>query len=194
MTFRISGKNLAIGEALQDHARARITAAVSRYFDGPLAGHLVIETEGSGFRSDMTLHLPSGMTLQVDSRAHEPYPCCDQAVDKLERRLRRYKSRLRERHPASSIGNMPVMSDRTIEAPGDDHDEVSYSPVVVAETTKPLRPMSVAAAVSELDLSGAPVLIFRHSGTDHVNIVYRRLDGHIGWIDPNDGAASGGKA
>ena len=186
MTLRISGKNLAIGEALQDHVRTRITAAVSRYFDGPLTGHVVIETEGSGYRSDMTLHLSSGMTLQVDSRGHDPYPCFDQAADKLERRLRRYKSRLRDRHPASSVSTLPVMAERTIEPPGDDHDEGSYSPVIVAETSRPLQALSVAAAVSELDLSGAPVLVFRHSGSEQVNIVYRRSDGHIGWIDPTD--------
>ena len=185
MTLRISGKNLAIGEALQEHARNRVTAAVARYFDGAVTGHVVIETEGSGYRSDMTLHLPSGVTLQVDGRAHEPYPCFDQAADKLERRLRRYKSRLRERHPASSIGTLPLMAERTIEQPSQDEEEGGYNPVVVAETTTPLRPMSVAAAVSELDLSGAPVLVFRHSSTEQVNIVYRRRDGHIGWIDPS---------
>ncbi len=83
MTVRVSGKNLAIGEALQDHAQLRIAAAVGRYFDGPISGHVVIETEGSGYRSDMTLHLQSGLTLQVDGRAHDPYPCFDQAVEKL---------------------------------------------------------------------------------------------------------------
>ena len=190
MTVRVSGKNMAIGEALQDHARMRIAAAVDRYFAGPISGHVTIETEGSGYRSDMTLHLQSGVTLHVDGRAHDPYPCFDQAVDKLERRLRRYKSRLRDRHPASSIGNMPLMAERTIEQPSDDEEEgTDYAPVVVAETKTPLKPMSVAAAVSDLDLSGAPVLVFRHAGSGHVNIVYRRADGHIGWIDPADVAA-----
>jgi ribosomal subunit interface protein len=184
MTLRISGKNLAIGEALQEHARTRITAAVSRYFDAAVTGHVVIEAEGTGYRSDMTLHLPSGATMQVESRGYEPYPCFDQAMDKLERRLRRYKSRLRERHPASSVSTLPMITERTIEAPGDEPEEAGYSPTVVAESTKPLRSMSVAAAVSELDLSGAPVLIFRHSATGDVQVVYRRSDGHIGWIDP----------
>jgi ribosomal subunit interface protein len=186
MTLRVSGKNLDIGEALQDHARLRITAAVSRYFEGPITGHVTIETEGTGYRSDLTLHLASGATLQVDGRAHDPYPCFDQAADKLERRLRRYKSRLRERHPAAPGPASPLMPDRTIEQPDDEAVAADYSPVIVAETKKPLRVLSVAAAVSELDLTGAPVLVFRHSGSDHVNIVYRRSDGHIGWIDPYD--------
>jgi ribosomal subunit interface protein len=186
MTLRVSGKNLAIGEALQDHARTRITAAVARYFDGPITGHVTIETEGTGYRSDMTLHLASGTTLQVDGRGHDPYPCFDQAADKLERRLRRYKSRLRERHPTGGLAELPLMPDRTIEQPGDEPDGEDYSPVIVAETKRPLRALTVAAAVSELDMSGAPVLVFRHAGSDHVNIVYRRADGHIGWIDPYD--------
>ena len=187
MVLRVSGKNLSIGEALQDHARARITAAVGRYFDGPVTGHVTIETEGTAYRSDMTLHLASGMTLQVEGRAHEPYPCFDQAADKLERRLRRYKSRLRERHPMSVAAPiLPLMPDRTIEQPGEEPGPEDYSPVIVAETKTPLRALSVAAAVSELDMSGAPVVVFRHSGNDHVNVVYRRSDGHIGWIDPFD--------
>ena len=186
MTVRVSGKNLAIGEALQDHARTRIAAAVDRYFDGPISGHVTIETEGSGYRSDMTLHLQSGLTLHVDGRAHDPYPCFDQALEKLERRLRRYKSRLRDRHPTGGFANLPLMAERTIEQPTEDAEEVDYAPVVVAETKTPLKPMSVAAAVSNLDLSGAPVLVFRHAGNGHVNIVYRRADGHIGWIDPAD--------
>ncbi len=186
MTLRVSGKNLSIGEALQDHARTRITAAVGRYFDGPFTGHVIIETEGSGYRSDVTLHLTSGMTLQVEGRAHEPYPCFDQAADKLERRLRRYKSKLRERHPSGGAMTLSLMPDRTIEQPSDEPADEDYSPVIVAETKKPLRALTVAAAVSELDMSGVPVLVFRHSGTDHVNVVYRRGDGHIGWIDPFD--------
>ena len=190
MTVRVSGKNLAIGEALQEHARSRITAAVSRYFDGPLSGHATVETEGSGYRSDLTLHLQSGMTLHVDGRGHDPYPCVDQAIDKLERRLRRYKSRLRDRHPTGLSGTVPLMAERTIEQPTEDEEIVDYSPVVVAETKTPLKAMSVASAVSELDLRGAPVLVFRHASSGHVNIVYRRGDGHIGWIDPADAEAA----
>ena len=78
------------------------------------------------------------------------------------------------------------MAERTIAQPNDEDEMADYSPLVVAETKRPLRPMSVAVAVAELDLSGAPVLVFRHAGSDHVNIVYRRSDGHIGWIDPTD--------
>ena len=186
MTVRVSGKNLAIGEALQDHTRSRIAAAVNRYFDGPISGHAVIETEGSGYRSDLTLHLQSGVTLQVDGRAHDPYPCFDQAIDKLERRLRRYKSRLRDRHSVQGAGAVSQIAERTIEQPDSEDEALEYSPVIVAETTRLLKAMSVASAVSDLDLSGAPILVFRHAGTGHVNIVYRRGDGHIGWIDPGD--------
>lgn len=188
MTVRVSGKNMAIGEALQDHAREKIAAAVGRYFDGPVSGHVVIETEGSAYRSDMTLHLQSGMTLQVEGRAHDPYPCFDQALEKLERRLRRYKSRLRERHAVSHLGTLPLMAERTIEQPEGEEDDGEYNPVVVAESKRPLKELSVAAAVSDLDLSGAAVLVFRHAGSGHVNVIYRRSDGHIGWIDPTDAA------
>ena len=95
MTLRVSGKNLDIGEALRQHVLEKVEAMVARYFDGRVSGHVVMPREGSGYRSDCTLHLSSGVDLQAEGRAHEPYPCFDQAADKIERRLRRYKRRLK---------------------------------------------------------------------------------------------------
>jgi ribosomal subunit interface protein len=187
MSLRVSGKNIQIGEALQDHARSRVTAVVERYFEGSLNGHVTMEPEGSGYRCEMILHLDSGMTLHAEGRAQEPYASFDQANHRIETRLRRYKRRLKSRHGPAD-GQHGLIADYVLEAPDADAEEDEggeFSPVIVAETKAPFKTLSVAAAVSELDLSGAPVLVFRHSGNDHVNIVYRRPDGHIGWIDPS---------
>jgi ribosomal subunit interface protein len=190
MPLRVSGKNLDIGESLRAHVLEKVQSLIARYFDGKIKGHVVISPEGSAFRTDCSLHLSSGMNLQSEGRAHEPYASFEQAADKLERRLRRYNKRLKE-HAA---GPEVVAEDRErlevanflIEAPADDAEEfpVDYSPVVVAEGAQPLKILSVASAVSELDLTGAPVIVFQHATSSRVNVVYRRRDGAIGWLDP----------
>ena len=191
MAFRVSGKNLDIGSALQDHARARITAVIGKYFDGEVSGHVTLEPEGSGYRADMFVQLANGVTLQADGRAHDPYPCFEQAAERIESRLRRHKRRLKDRHvavvPAGETRSQPdgVATSYVIEAPGEKDIAPDFHATVVAETKTLLKHLSVSAAVLELDMSGAPLLVFRHSSTEQVNVVYRRADGHIGWIDPS---------
>jgi ribosomal subunit interface protein len=189
MDLRVSGKNFSIGEAMRKHVSDRIQSAVQKYFDGGVTGHVVVDHEGAGYRSDCTLHLASGVTLQSEGRAIEPYASFEQAADRLERRLRRYKQRLKDHHGAASANAdaMPreLFSSYVLEAPEDEsHDAEEFNPVVVAEKTSTLRRLPVSQAVLDLDLTGAPVLVFRNAGTDRVNIVYRRSDGNIGWIDP----------
>lgn len=196
MVLRVSGKNFDIGEALRLHVRQRVEAATSKYFDGSVTGHVILDHEGSGYRSDCTLHLASGITLHAEGRAQEPYACFDQAADKLERRLRRYKRRLKDHHLAVQIEAKAevaaaLVADYVIEAPGDEGLDGEFHPVVIAERTSSLRQMPVSEAVVELDFTGAPVHVFRHAGNGRVNIVYRRSDGNIGWVDP--GASEAGK-
>ena len=196
MTVRVSGKNLAIGEALRDHVLARVEAAVGKYFDGSVSGHVTIGPEGSGYRTDCSLHLSSGMALQAEATAHEPYASFEQAAERIEKRLRRYKRRLKghgQGHDAHSAGDLVAYS--VIAAPEDEVDEGGFNPVVIAESTTRLRDLSVAAAVENLDLSGAAVVVFRHATSRAVNIVYRRADGNVGWIDPASpqAASSNGK-
>src|ERR1700752_5180835 len=95
MTLRVSGKNLDIGESLRQHVLEKVEAMVAHYFNGTVSGHVVITREGSGYRSDCTLRLSSGVALHAEGRAHEPYPCFEQAANKIEGRLRRYKGRLK---------------------------------------------------------------------------------------------------
>lgn len=187
MTLRISGKNIAIGESLRQHVLDKVETAIGRYFDGAVSGHVVLTPEGSGYRADCTLHLSSGMTLQAEGKAQAPYASVDQAVDRLEKRLRRYKRRLKEHHAPSNgaaAAEARTVANYVIEAPKDDEDGGDYAPVIVAEGSARLKSLSVASAVEELDLTGAPVVVFQHAGSARVNIVYRRRDGAIGWVDP----------
>ena len=188
MPLRVSGKNLDVGESLRAHVLEKIETIMARYFDGRVSGHVVISREGSGYRSDCSLHLSSGVDLHAEGKAQEPYPSVEQGIDKIERRLRRYKTRLREaRAPSVDDSQATIeVSDYKIEAP-DDTTEVAedYKPVIVAEGSHRLKSLSVASAVAELDLSGAPLLVFQHAGNARVNVVYRRADGAIGWLDPH---------
>ncbi|MFN3891201.1 MAG: ribosome hibernation-promoting factor, HPF/YfiA family [Beijerinckiaceae bacterium] len=196
MDLRVSGKNFSIGDAMRKHVSDRIQSAVQKYFDGSVSGHVVVDHEGSGYRSDCTLHLASGITLQAEGRAIEPYASFDQAADRLEKRLRRYKQRLKDHHAANGHvepASRELFSSYVLEAPEEESaEDGAFNPVVVAEKTVTLRRLSVSNAVLDLDMTGAPVLVFRNAGSDRVNIVYRRSDGNIGWIDP--AGADGAKA
>lgn len=199
MVLRVSGKNLDIGESLQLHARERVGAALAKYFDREATGHVTLQPDGSAFRADMVLHLPAGITLQSEGHAHDPYATVNQAVERLEKRLRRHKRRLndrgshRGRPDATAAGApeaderpaAPMVSDRTLQALDSDEVGPDFSATVVAESGVAIRTLSVSAAVLELDMSGAQVLMFRPSAAGELNVVYRRSDGHIGWIDPS---------
>jgi ribosomal subunit interface protein len=186
MTVRVSGKNLDIGEALRRHVLEKVEATVAHYFSGSVSGHVVMTREGSGYRSDCTLRLSSGLSLHAEGRAQEPYPCFEQAADKIETRLRRYKTRLKGHAAAASANARGKVENYLIESPREEEEEPTegFDPVVVAEGTEDLKSLSVASAVAELDLSGAPVIVFQHASSGRVNVVYRRRDGAIGWLDP----------
>ncbi|MBB5754055.1 ribosome hibernation-promoting factor, HPF/YfiA family [Prosthecomicrobium pneumaticum] len=188
MTLRISGKNIEIGSAFRSHAEGRIGDAVSKYFDGGFNGHLTLEPDGSGYRVDCTVHLDTGVTLQAEGSGHDVYRTFDVAAERIEKRLRRYKRRLRDHHHGlngAAAGPDLDAASYVLAAP-DDETEIGadYHPVVIAESTTQLRTLSVSGAVIAMDLADAPVLVFRHAGHGGVNVVYRRADGNIGWIDP----------
>jgi putative sigma-54 modulation protein len=186
MPFRVSGKNLDIGEALRERVSARIVEALSKYFDGGYSGHVTVEKEGFGFRTECAVHLDSGMTLHTEANAADAYASADQAALRIESRLRRYKRRLKDRHAARADGAVVDAPSYVIEAPAheDDAEVTEFNPVIIAESTTALKRLSVSEAVMELDMTGAPVVVFRHASDGRVNLVYRRPDGNVGWVDP----------
>jgi ribosome hibernation promoting factor len=186
--FRVSGKNIDIGEALRARINQRIADATAKYFDGGFSGHVTIGKDGFGFRTECVIHLDSGIVLEADAMAADAYASADQAAMRLEKRLRRYKRRLRDHQVARGNDRERGAVDAqsyVIAAPEHDDEEVTqWNPVIIAESTTALKRLSVSDAVMELDLTGVPVVVFRHAGHGRVNLVYRRADGHIGWIDP----------
>ncbi len=191
MTIRVSGKGITVGDALRGRISERIDDVLVKYFDGRYSGHVVISKDKSGFRTDCSLHLDAGTTLEADAGAADAYASADLAIAMVEKRLRRYKSRLKDRHArkadaADASSLMMNAPSYVIEAPGgeDEQEVTAFNPVIIAESTTQLKRFSVSEAVMELDLSGAPVVVFQHGGSGRVNMIYRRPDGNIGWIDP----------
>lgn len=188
MTFRISGKNVDIGDALRSRIETGVRERVGKYYEGSFTGHATLEPDGSGYRMECAIHLDSGVSLHATGRAMDAHTAFDHAADHIEQRLRRYKRKLNKRRAG---GGQEL--DRTameaaayvIAAPDEDEElPADYAPLIVAETATRIRTLTVSMAVMELDLTEAPVVVFRNAGNGGINVVYRRPDGNVGWIDP----------
>jgi putative sigma-54 modulation protein len=193
MSFRVSGKNIDIGDALRGRVGDRVAEAMAKYFDGGYSGHVTVGKDGFGFRTECAVHLDSGITLHTEGMAADAYSSADQAALRIEKRLRRYKRRLKGRaapgnHDGAGNEGAGLAGAQSYIIAAPDHeseDEITdFNPVIIAESTTTLERLSVSDAVMELDMTGAPVVVFRHSVSARVNMVYRRADGNIGWVDP----------
>src|SRR3979411_606074 len=192
MSLRISGKSISVGDALRGRVTERTDEVLRKYFDGNYSGHITLSKDGFGFRTDCALHLDSGITLEAESTATDAYASADQALVMIEKRLRRYKSRLKDRSARKAYAASAAlagMDKPTLDGPGYGNGAraggggegvTGYSPVIIAEATTSLKRLSVSEAVMELDLTGAACIVFQHGGSGRVNIIYRRPDGNVG--------------
>lgn len=189
MRYQISGKQIDIGDALQTHVKSELGAVVDKYAERPTDAHVVFSRNAHEFVCEAIVHLSTGLTAQARAHDTEIYAAFDQASDKMETQLRRYKRRLKDHHKERA---QPVeLSDASsyILAASDDRETQepdTLQPIIVAEMETKIPQLSVGEAVMQMELAGAPVLVFRHEGHAGVNVVYRREDGNIGWIDPSN--------
>lgn len=188
MSVRVSGKHMEIGDSFRQRIGERIGEAVTKYFDGGYSGQITVTKSSAAaaqFVADCAVHLDAGANLHATGSANDPQIAFDVAADRIEKRLRRYKRKLKDHHPVGAATSAIEVPYTVMDALSEEHDEVpeDYAPTIVAESTKKLRTMTVASAVMALDMTDEPVLLFRSPGKDELNIVYRRNDGNIGWID-----------
>jgi ribosomal subunit interface protein len=185
MQLTITGKQIDIGSALRTYVETRLTQSVGKYFDRPVDGSVTFSRDGHEYRADCTLHLSSGMYLQAQGRSTDIYASYDQAVDRLEKRLRRYKRRIRDHHNGQgrAAGEAFPARESIIAADDGDQEPDTLNPIVVSENVTQLRTLTVGEAVMQLDLGEAPAVVFRNSAHGAINVVYRRADGNIGWIE-----------
>lgn len=179
-----------VGEALRGKAEEHFETVVGKYFDGGYDGHLTLTPDGTGYLAECVVHLDSGVMLQAKALGGDPTSAYEIMATNIEKRLRRYNRRLKQRPRGASEVEDGLTAQYTIFGAADEHDELEedYAPPVIAESTRNLRQLSVEEAVIELDLTGGQVVMFRHAGHGGLNVVYRRSDGNIGWIDPALGA------
>jgi ribosomal subunit interface protein len=191
-SLRVTGHGVDLGESLRNRVEERMAATLSKYLDTHMqdgcTGHVTLRRDGTAYRTDCVLHLVSGLTMEAVGSAHDPRASFEQTADRLETRLRRYKHRLKEHASASKDGAAMEAAYAVLAAPEDEEPEAEPEgdthPPIVAESTRSLQRRTVGEAVTALDLTGSPVVVFVHAGTGRVNIVYRRSDGAIGWVDP----------
>ncbi len=189
MRYQISGKQIDIGEALQAHVRSEIDTSISKYPGRPTDALVVFSRDGSAYCCETVVHLSTGLTVQAKAREHDIYAAADASVTKMEKQLRRYKRRLKDHHKEraqpvelSGVASYILAASEDGEA----EEPETLQPIIVAEMETRIPSLSVGEAVMQMELAGAPVLVFRNEKQDHgVNVVYRRDDGNIGWIDPN---------
>ena len=186
MQIKITGKNLDIGDALRDYVGDRLRTLQQKYFEGSVHAHVTFEKQRSGFHADCTLHLATGLVLQAHGGAAEAHPSFDAAAQHLERQLKRYKQRLKDHHRTrrEPVRNSEAASYVISAAAEHEPEPVDLSPVVVAESVTSVPELTVGEAVMQLDISSIPFVLFRNSGHGALNVVYRRRDGNIGWLDP----------
>ncbi len=172
-----------VGDALRTKALDHLESAITKYYDGGYDGHVTLEHEGNRFNADCHIHLDTGMILQASADANDATSAFETAAGHIEKRLRRYKRKLKNHRRAAGVS---ATSQSYVLASPELQEEVDedFSPAVIAETTSNLHSMSVGEAVMELDLTQQDVMVFRHAGHGRVNVVYRRADGNIGWVDP----------
>ncbi|WP_299281599.1 ribosome-associated translation inhibitor RaiA [uncultured Tateyamaria sp.] len=187
MQYQISGKQIDIGDALQTHVRDDLGTVVEKYAERPTNANVVFSKSAHEFVCEATVHLSTGLTAQAKAHATEIYAAFDACSEKMEKQLRRYKRRLKDHHKEraqpvelSGAASYILASD----AGSDDSEPESLQPIIVAEMETNIPSLSVGEAVMQMELAGAPVLVFRKEGKDGLNVVYRRDDGNIGWIDP----------
>ena len=185
MALRVTGKHMDVGEAFRTHIEQRLGEAVDKYFDGNFSGTVVISKEGNRFATDCTVHLDTGVVFQAGGEAHDPEPSFAEAAERIEKRLRRYKRRLKDHQHNShreemAYSVMAAIPEEAEEVPAD------YAPAIIAEMTLKVGTHSVAGAVMELDRQDSPFVMFRNAKSGDLNIVFRRADGNYGWVDPSN--------
>ena len=188
MRYQISGRQIDIGDALQTHVKDCLGVAVDKYAERPTDATVIFSKIAHEFSCEATVHLSTGLTAQASARATEIYAAFDQCCEKMEKQLRRYKRRLKDHHkeraePVELLGASSYIL--ASDSDSDAQEPDTLQPMIIAEMQTKVPTLSVGEAVMQMELSGDPVLLFRKEGQEGMNVVYRREDGNIGWIDPS---------
>lgn len=186
MQFSVTGKHVEIGNALRGHVEKNLAAAVAKYFDRAMDANIVFSKNGQKIQTDISVRVGRGIMLRGKADAEDPFAAFNAASAHIAKRLRRYKRRIRDHHKSKdrSADDLPaqqyILADQDAPEPAaDDRDHV-----VVAEMTTEIPLINVSEAVMRMNLADLPALMFRNAAHGGLNMIYRRPDGNIGWVDP----------
>lgn len=187
MQYQISGRQIEIGDALQTHVKSELDETVTKYSQRPTDAMVVFSRVAHEFVCESTVHLSTGLSVSARGHATEVYAAFEGCRERMDKQLRRYKRRLRDHQHvrAAPVEFQGGSSYILASSEGQDGAEPeSLQPLIIAEMETKIPSLSVGEAVMQMELAGAPVLVFRNEKHNGVNVVYRRDDGNIGWIDP----------
>lgn len=195
MQITITGKHIDVGDALRAHVEGNMVAAVGKYFDRPVDAHVVFSRAGHAFKCDSSVHLATGLKAQAHAVSDEIYAAFDQATDRIEKQLRRYKRRLKDHHQTRKNPIESLAAQAYVLQGHDEEEEETgvngMQPVIIAEMTTGIKFLTVGEAVMQMELAHRPFLVFRNDANGRINVVYQREDGNVGWIDPANLPANG---
>lgn len=191
MRYQISGRQIDIGDALQVHVKSGLGSIIEKYAQRPTGAQIIFSRDAHEFVCETTVHLSTGLSAQASARATEIYSAFDKCGEKLEKQLRRYKRRLKDHHKDRTEPVELSGAASYILAAGEDTEDSepdTLQPMIIAEMETKIPSLSVGEAVMQMEIAGALVLVFHNEKGNGVNVVYRREDGNIGWIDPTNAA------
>lgn len=201
MQIEVTGRKMELGAALQTHATGQIEAMTEKYFSRSLEAHVIFTRQGHRFHAEILLHVRRDIHMQSHAEADNAHAAFDLAADKVEKQLRRYKRRLKDRHEKAlreEEQEEALLAQAYILAPEEEAAEEEAEsaendqPIIIAETQLTIPTLTVSDAVMMMDLTEQPALLFRNRRHGQFNMVYRRSDGNVGWIDPDSAKAAAG--
>ncbi len=196
MQVQVTGKHVDVGDALKTRVSDDLSNSIGRYFDRGGSADVVVARDGHGFRVDCAVTLATGQQLRSHGMGGDAHAAFSVALEKIEHRIRRYKHRLKDHHPAALSKQAESAAYFVLRAPDGEADDdllddetpqptgAPLNGMVIAETEKEIRTMTVSMAVMDLDLTESQAIVFRNAAHGGLSVVYRRPDGNIGWIDP----------
>jgi ribosomal subunit interface protein len=186
MQIKITGKHIEVGDALRSHIEAKLQSFRERFFEGSVHGTVILEKQRGQFLCDCTLHLATGLVLQSHAQNADAMGSADAALSHLEKQLKKYKQRLKDHHRQPRDNHIAMAASYFV-IDADEHEddrELGHNPPVIAESAATVPKLSVGEAVMQLDISTSNFVLFHNSKEGRINVVYRRPDGNIGWLDP----------
>jgi len=189
MTIQVTGKNIEVGNALQTYLIDKTRSVLEKYIGSEISGHLRVSKERSRFQTNCSIRLRTGLLLEARGDGVDAYASADAALERLDKRVRRYKRRLKDHHSDNTRNatySQTPASDYVVQIADEEAENYieNSDPLVIAETERTVSELRVSEAVMQLDLTDEPFLVFRNAASGSTNIVYRRSDGNVGWIDP----------